>query len=126
MFEYNEYIRADISNKVGHRNALSVSLPLHESLVIASNGEEVSIIAVEGNSHDMLGVTSERNGQVTFSARISEDIDEAIIICDDDQGLILREAHIVDMSAISARREDTINEPSKLGGVCMPGGSNCV
>jgi hypothetical protein len=62
----------------------------------------------------MFGVSSERNGQVTFSARISEDIDKTIIICGDDQGLVLREANIVDVSAVGASREDTVNEPSEL------------
>ena len=87
VFEYNQYIRGDISNIVSgwdKKGAFSVSPPLHESLIVTTDREEVSIIAIESDSHDMLGVTSERDGHVTFSARVSEDIYESVIVCSDD------------------------------------------
>jgi hypothetical protein len=62
---------------------------LHDGLIIATNREEVSVIAVEGNSHDMLRVASKGNGPVSLSARVSENVDQAIVISGYYKGLIL-------------------------------------
>ncbi len=91
-------------------------------MVVTSDRVEVLIIAVEINSHNVLGVTSERNRVVTFSARVSEDVDKAVVIASSNESIVLGERNAVDVSAISAAREDALDEPSVLGGVGLPGG----
>lgn len=54
------------------------------------------------------------------SARISEYINETVVISSCDQVSIVRELHTVDVRAVSARRENSVNEPSELSSVSGP------
>lgn len=95
---------------------------MHEGLVVTSDRVKVFVLVVEIDSHNMLGVTSERNRVVTFSAWVSKDVHKAVVIASSNESFILGEPNAVDVSAISAAREDAIDEPSVLGRVGLPGG----
>lgn len=86
-----------------------MSLPLHKGLIVTSYGVEILIILGELNSHDMLGMTSEGNRFVTSPARVSENVDETVVITSGNKSSICREVNSVDVGAVSARGEDAID-----------------
>lgn len=98
----------------------SLASPLHESLIVSTNREEVCIIAAETDTHHMLGVTSKRDGQVTLAARVAEEVNQTIIITSGYESTIVTPCNMVNMSAICARGEDSINRPTELGCVGGP------
>ena len=51
---------------------------------------------------------------MALSAGVSEDVHEAVVIGDHNEGLVVRETHTVHMGAISSSREDAVDEPAEL------------
>ena len=63
---------------------------------------------------------------MALASRVSEDVNQTVVIASGNQGSVTRECYMVNVCAIAAWREDAINEPAKLG---TPGGpvfADCV
>ena len=71
-------------------------------------------------------MTSQRDGLVPYSTRVSEYIYQPIIIACSYQCLISWEVHMIDMCAISTWWEYPFNQPSKFGTICGPLSLSCV
>jgi len=74
----------------------------------------------------VFGVTSEGAGNSTVSGRVSEELDETVIITASDEVSILGSADTVDVSTISTAGEDTLNIPAELGSLGGPNGTSGV
>ena len=111
---------------------LSASLPLHEGLIVTANGVEVRIIRGEGNTDDVLGVTSEGSGLSASDAGVVEQVHETVIVTGGEQHLVVGAANGVDMSTIGGTGVDTLALPKELAGDGSPlsvlkvGSARCV
>jgi len=63
---------------------------------------------------------------VTLECWVSPDVNQTEVVSGDHQLTVSRVAHIVDMSPVSSRWEDTSDEPPVLVGAGCPLGFNCV
>src|SRR5688572_30349998 len=104
----------------------SLSLPLHEGLIVPADREEVGVVEGELHFHDVLGVASQRDGLVSSSAGVSENVHESVVVTSGDEGLVLGEVNTVDVGAVGAGGEDAVNEPSVLGVAGGPDGVDGV
>lgn len=99
--------------------------PLHEALIISSNGEKILIKRTPSklDSNYVFRMTSETCWCVANSAWISEELNKTVVISCSDQALIFTKIDSVDVSTIGAFWEDTIDEPTKFGVTRSPVGS---
>ena len=103
----------------------SALLPLHEGLIVTTDGEKSSIVGAEQNTDDVLGVTAVRSG-LGSDAWIVEDVNETIVITSGEEHLVAGANHGVDVSAVSAAGVDTLGLPEELAGDSGPLGVQCV
>lgn len=68
----------------------------------------------------MLGVGPEAFWLRSLSAWISEKLYETVVVTCSDKCLVLRSVNPIDMSSISALREETIDTPPKLAMLTGP------
>ena len=108
-----------------HRSC-SGSLPLHEGLIVATNGEEARIVSREHGTDYVLGVTAIRSGLSTLSARITEEVNETVVITSGKEHSIVRASNAINVSTIGARRIDTFSFPLELAGLGSPDGGSGV
>ena len=105
----------------------SACFPLHDSLIVSTDTEQivVELASAEGNSDDVLGVSSETSWDTSFSAWVSEDLDEAEVVTTGNQRLVLARVDTVDVGTVSSPWEDSVDAPAKLavlGGPISSGG----
>lgn len=95
---------------------------MHDGLIISTDAEQVlcEVASAEVNSHDMLGVSSETSWHASFSAWVSEDLDEAIIVTSSNQRLVLITVDTIDMGTISSFWEDSVDAPAELAMLGSP------
>ena len=98
----------------------SAFLPLHKSLIVTTNGVESGIIRGEGNTDDVLGVTSEGSGRSTSEAGIVEQVHETVIITGGEQHLVVGATNGVDMCTIGTTGVDTLSLPKELASYGSP------
>ena len=79
----------------------SGALPLHESLIVATNRVKVAISCAEEDANDVLRVTAVRAG-AALDARVTEEADETVVITGGEELSVEGGAHGVDVGAISA------------------------
>ena len=92
----------------------TTSLPLHEGLIVTTDGPEVAVIWTEHSTDNMLGVTTERPWFASHAAWVSEDGNETVVISTGKESTVGTSANTVDVSAISALGVDSLNVPSEL------------
>jgi hypothetical protein len=63
---------------------------------------------------------------VSASARVSKDVNQAVVIASCDQTAILRKVDSVDVGTVCARWEDAVNQPAILGMPSCPISSDSV
>ena len=97
----------------------SAFLPLHKGLIVTTNGEEEAVANVEHDAGNVLGVTAVGSGD-TFSAGISEEADETVIVTGSEEHLVIRTADGVDVGAIGTSGVDTLGLPKELAGSGCP------
>jgi len=103
----------------------SAFLPLHEGLIVTTDGVEVGVASTEHDTDDVLRVTTVGARHATLAARIAEEADETVVITSGEESAVTGCAHRVDVSAIGAGGVDTLGVPSELdglGGPCGAGG----
>jgi hypothetical protein len=100
----------------------SAFLPLHEGLIVTSNGEEVAVISAESNADDVLGVTSVASG-LTLDDGVAEQVHETVIISGSHELAVSRAANRVDVSSIGSGGVDTLGLPLELAGLGFPLGT---
>lgn len=110
------------------RASLSCSafLPLHEGLIVSTNGVEVTVILGEHDTDDVLGVTAVTAGLAALSARVAEQVDEAEIVSGSQKHAIAGAANGVDVSTIGASGVDTFSGPLELDSLGCPLDTSCV
>ena len=101
----------------------SALLPLHEGLIITSNGVESGVVtAAEFNTDDVLGVTSVASG-LTLDNGVAEQVHETVIISGSHELAVSRAADGVDVSSIGSGGVDTLGLPLELAGLGLPSGT---
>ena len=104
----------------------SAALPLHHSLILASDREYKLVIKAEGNSHDVLRVASYRKWFAAVAARVTEDIYEAEVVSSDNIFAVMGPGYAVNMRAVAPLREDAVHAPAELSVFGRPHGSRGV
>ena len=94
----------------------SAFLPLHEGLIVTTDGEQVSVSGAEKDAGDVLGVTTERSGDTSLEAGVVEEADKTVIVTGGKEHLVIGTADGVDMGAIGASGVDTLGLPEELAG----------
>ena len=95
-----------------------LNLPLDDSFVVSTNGEDSLAIFGEDSSDYVLTMTSIRTSLMLHgNARISEDVHEPEVISGGNQLIVSGEVNSIDMAAIFAARIDSFDVPTDLGGV---------
>lgn len=97
---------------------LSALFPLHESLIVTTDGED-AVVLKEAVS-DKLGVTTVGLAFSSLSDGVAEDTDIAPVITSDNKASICVSTYVVDVRTIGTSREDTINVPGELDGLGGP------
>ena len=97
----------------------SALLPLHEGLIVTTNGEESGVISAEQDTDDVLRVTTVRSWH-GLDAWVVEDVDETVVITGGEELLVSRAADGVDVGAIGALGVDTGGLPEELAGDGSP------
>lgn len=97
----------------------SGALPLHEGLIVTTNGVEVAVASAEEHADDVLRVAAVRAG-LALDDRVAEEADETVIITGGDKLLVSGGADRVDMGAITARGVDSLDVPSELDSLGGP------
>ena len=99
----------------------SLSLPLDEGLVLSTDREHALAVGGEGGTDDVLAVAGVAVGCVgVVNARVVVDVDEAPVVARDDELLVGAHLHLVNVSAILARRVGTLHVPTELDGAGGP------
>jgi len=93
----------------------SAFLPLHEGLIVTTDGEETLVASAEHDTDDVLGVTAVASG-LAFDARVVEEVHETEIVTSGEDLLVVGAANGVDMGAIGASGVDTSGLPEELAG----------
>jgi hypothetical protein len=67
--------------------SFSAKLPLHDSLIVTTNGEEPvgEVTSTELDAHDVLRVASERSRLDSLSGRVTENVDKTEVITSTDE-----------------------------------------
>lgn len=78
------------------------------------------MVTIDLDIGDMLRVTSVTPSGMVFAARAPIQVHQAVIIPCSDHCLIFGHLNDVDVAAISASWEDSVDKPSKLDGVASP------
>lgn len=78
------------------------------------------VTSTELDTHNVLGVASERLRLDTLSGRVTEDVDETEVITSADEGLLLVHVDTIDMVTAGLSREDTIDQPAELNVMGSP------
>jgi len=99
---------------------------LHEGLIVTTHGEEIFVILAEQDSDDMLRVTSKGSWNSSKSARVSEDVDETVVITSSNEHTALGSVNSIDVSTIGSTWEDNFNVPAELAGIASPLSSSSV
>ena len=98
----------------------SLALPLHEGLIVATDGEELGVSSTELDTNDVLGVTTERAGEATVSAWVAEEVDETKVVTSGEELTVTGAGNGVDVSAIGALGVDALSLPLELAGLGGP------
>ena len=91
------------------------TLPLDKSLVLTTNRKHALRVGAEGSAHDVLTMSRVALlGVGVVDRRVAVDVDEAPVITRDNELIIRGDLHLVDVSAILARRVYTLYIPAEL------------
>jgi hypothetical protein len=60
---------------------------------------------------------------MVLPARVTEDVNEAVVISSRDELAVVRKVNVVDVRAVCAQREDAVHKPAELGVVGRPRGA---
>ena len=93
----------------------SALLPLHEGLIVSTDGEESGVTGAEHDTDDVLGVTSETLG-LALDAWVVEEVDETVVITGGEELFVLGATDGVDVGTIGALGVDTLGLPEELAG----------
>jgi hypothetical protein len=99
---------------------------LHEGLVIATNREELGVIAVEHDTDDVLRVATVGSGLAALSARVAEEADETVVIASGQKLTIIGASNAVDVGTIGARGVEALSLPLELASLASPCGASGV
>ena len=102
----------------------SAYCPLHDSLIVTSNGPEFASILVELNSYNMLGVTSEASWEASAGGWVVPNADETEVVTGSNELAVLGEVYTVDVGTIDVSWVDTSLGPSISGSVGSPDSLN--
>lgn len=97
----------------------SALFPLHEGLIIATDGEKSGVVLAEQNTDNVLGMTAVGSG-LGLDAWVVEYVNETEVITSGKELLVAGAGDGVDVGAISARWVDTLSLPEELAGDCSP------
>jgi len=75
--------------KTGGTDNYSAFLPLHEGLIVTTDGVEVGVAGAELDTDDMLGVTTEASWLTTAAARVAEEADKAVIVTSGEESAVV-------------------------------------
>jgi len=100
----------------------SASLPLHEGLIVTTNGVEIGVAIGEHDTDDVLRVTTVAS-RSALDAGVSEEVDKTVVIASGEELTVSGAADRVDMGAVSARGVDTGGLPLELASLASPLGA---
>jgi len=88
--------------------------PLDSGLILSTGGNEIFVIIRPNDGSDVFRMSSIFSRSVFIEEWVSVNADETVIITGGDEFLIFGHGARVDVGAIAAWWEDTLNVPSKL------------
>lgn len=98
----------------------STSLPLHEGLIVTTDGPKVEVVVSEHGTDNMFGMATVRAWSSSHAGRIVEQCHETVVISASKKLAIGGARDTVDVSAICALRVDSLDVPSELHGRGSP------
>lgn len=104
----------------------SVSLPDEDALVEAADRDDVGVVVGELGSHNVLAVASEGLGLGAHSARVSEDVHQAVVVGGADQVSVRRQVHSVHVGAVHVLGEHSVHQPPELASLVRPDSAHRV
>ena len=98
----------------------SLSLPLHEGLIVSTDGVEMCVVVVaEEDANNVLGVTTVGSG-LALDNWVTEEVHEAVVITSGHEHLVAGASNGVDVGTIGARWVDTLSLPLEFDGLGSP------
>lgn len=104
---------------------ISFTDPLEQRLIISTNTEQevIQACSAEFDSDYVLGVASETDRKRTFSAWVSEELDQTVVVTGCDEALIWACVDAIDVTSICSSWEEAVDCPAELAVLRCPDGA---